>query len=78
MELVNRTDWAAERLLSVDHMGAEVLVVIVKATWALPAAESGALHPADEQAPVVLAVPQDSADQVVAAALTGTLALRFI
>lgn len=32
----------------------------------------------DEQAPVVLAVPQDSADQVVAAALTGTLALRFI
>lgn len=32
----------------------------------------------DDQTPVVLAVPQDSADQVVAAALAGTLALRFI
>ncbi|HEY7812406.1 MAG TPA: SAF domain-containing protein [Nakamurella sp.] len=32
----------------------------------------------DRDPPVVLAVPQDSADQVVAAALTGTVALRFI
>ena len=32
----------------------------------------------DQDPPVVLAVPQDSADQVVAAALTGTVALRFI
>ena len=32
----------------------------------------------DHDPPVVLAVPQDSADQVVAAALTGTVALRFI
>jgi len=32
----------------------------------------------DHDPPVVLAVPQDGADRVVAAALTGTVALRFI
>ncbi len=32
----------------------------------------------DDDPPVVLAVPQDAADRVVAAALTGTVALRFI
>jgi len=31
----------------------------------------------DQTPPVVLAVPQDDADRVVAAALTGTVALRF-
>lgn len=46
MELVNRTPFAADRLLHVDSDARERLVVVLKGTWTL--GEDGQLH-ADEQ-----------------------------
>jgi len=53
MELVNRTSFAAERLLTVDRCGAEVLAVVVKSTFRI--SRDGGLDLAQEQSPVVLA-----------------------
>ncbi|MBK6404702.1 MAG: DUF2169 domain-containing protein [Holophagales bacterium] len=53
MELVNRSRYAAERTLVIDGSGAELLAVLVKATFAWTA-RSG-LQPAAEQAAVRLA-----------------------
>ncbi len=53
VELVNRTPFAAQRLLTVDTTGAEVLAAIVKATFRI--AGDHTLSPADEQPPIVLA-----------------------
>jgi hypothetical protein len=49
-ELSNRTRFAAERAFARDRDGAEVLLVVVKATFAL--GPDGALRVADEQVPV--------------------------
>ena len=51
-ELSNRTRFAAERTFARDRDGAEVLLVVVKATFAIGA--SGELRIADEQVPVEL------------------------
>ena len=53
MELVNRTPFAAERLLSVDRTGSEVLVVVVKSTFEV--GDEGVLTLAEAQSPVMLA-----------------------
>ena len=53
MELVNRTQFAVQRLLTVDIKAAEVLAVVVKATFDI--APDGSLKLAEEQQPVVLA-----------------------
>jgi hypothetical protein len=49
-ELSNRTRFAAERTFARDRDGAEVLLVVVKATFAI--GPDGALRVADEQIPV--------------------------
>ncbi len=49
-ELSNRTRFAAERAFARDRDGAEVLLVVVKATFAI--GPDGALRVADEQVPV--------------------------
>ncbi|MBK9374940.1 MAG: DUF2169 domain-containing protein [Holophagales bacterium] len=53
MELVNRSRYAAERTLVIDGSGAELLAVLVKATFAWTA--RAGLQPAAEQAAVRLA-----------------------
>ncbi|WP_437528423.1 DUF2169 domain-containing protein [Sorangium sp. So ce726] len=50
MDLRNRTPFVAERIVHVDAAGAEVLVVLVKATLAIHA--GGRLAPAAEQVPL--------------------------
>src|SRR6476659_1612393 len=49
-ELSNRTRFAAERTFARDRDGAEVLLVVLKATFAI--GPDGALRVADEQVPV--------------------------
>jgi hypothetical protein len=48
--LSNRTPFAAERSFVRDRRGAEVLLVVVKATFGI--GEDGSLSPADEQEPI--------------------------
>jgi hypothetical protein len=60
-ELSNRTRFAAERVFVRDRDGSEVLLVAVKATFAI--GQDGALRVADEQIPVER-VPRHSGDPV--------------
>ena len=53
MQLLNRTPFAAERVLLPDPRGADTLVVVLKATFSVK--PPGALRLADEQVPVQLA-----------------------
>src|SRR2546428_7618609 len=53
MQLLNRTPFAAERVLIPDPKGADTLVIVLKATFSVK--PPGALRLADEQAPVQLA-----------------------
>ncbi len=63
-------------VVSVTDDGAATTLVADAVVLVVGTAEAASTR-RDQETPVVLAVPEDSADQVVAAALTGTLALRF-
>lgn len=53
MQLVNRTSFVAERYLTVDRAGAELLAVVVKSTFEI--ADDGTLELAQEPSPVAVA-----------------------
>src|SRR5512134_3485256 len=53
MELVNHTPFVADRVAHVDGHGCEVLVLILKCTYAI--GSGGRLAPSDEQLPLWLA-----------------------
>jgi hypothetical protein len=64
-------------VVSVTDDGAATALVPDAVVLSTGTADGSTAGRRDQGPPVVLAVPEGSADQVVAAALTGTLALRF-
>ncbi|HEY5877486.1 MAG TPA: SAF domain-containing protein [Nakamurella sp.] len=65
-------------VMSVTENGTAEVLVPDAVVLLIGASEGAAAGRRDQDPSVVLAVPSDRADQVVAAALTGTVALRFI